>query len=568
VIPLVFARSRGWLTLPPAGQAVREGIVFFGAYGVEELSTRYSLAQLATRLAAAGHPVLRFDWPGTGDALGDWDAAAQLPSWVEAGRAAVQALQQHSGVQPVCLLGLRLGGMVATLVAQALQAAGTPVQGLALLAPVLQGRQYIREMRALSHGTEPLAVAGFPFSRETQEAIAALDLSTMAQPPAARVFLGVPSATKAMDTVQAQWGTHAHVHSAAYPDLAQHIGNPTMSRAPAELFDALVAWFAQQPPVAGAPVQVQHGANLPTRLADAHFVEDGAIIPAEVGLAAVWCQPAQAASAGAVVVFCNAGRNSHVGWARGTVTMARQLAAAGIASVRFDLAGLGDSPPLPNPPAEVLYSTAAIPQLRAVVDHVRRAQGEKTAICVMGSCSGGYLAFHQALSDVRIAALVLVNVQRWVWKEGMSLQAAMRSTGRSTQAYRQRMWQRDTWMRLLRGEVDVAAVLRALGARVLRAVRLPSGDLGRTRRGFSALADRECRVSVVYSEDDGGRDEFARYFGDNASTFTALPHTQLTVLPDADHDLSDRAAREVVMGVLQQVVGQLHSADTSVFKSL
>ena len=67
--PLVFSGNRGWLHSPAGNGPLREGIVFFSAYGVEDLATRHSLSRLAAQLSDTGHPVLRFDLPGTGDSL-------------------------------------------------------------------------------------------------------------------------------------------------------------------------------------------------------------------------------------------------------------------------------------------------------------------------------------------------------------------------------------------------------------------------------------------------------------------------------------------------------------------
>lgn len=539
--------------LPASGMGARDGVVVFNAYGVEDLSTRYSLARLAARLAAAGHPVLRFDLPGTGDALGDCGHGDPLPAWVQAGQDAVRALKSWSGVTEVALVGLRLGALVAVQVAHVLNLAGESVCGLALLAPVIQGRQYLRELRALSDGTQPIVVAGFPFSQEIQDALMATDVSAMSS-PAARVFLAVHGNSKALSQLQAKWGETADVVHVDYEGLTQHIGNPTTSRPPELLFGQLVGWLGQG---GAAATETVCAAISPAVLSGPGFVELGTLIPAAVGLAAVWCNPEQSKIPSIVVIFCNAGRNPHQGWARGSVSMARALAKQGISSVRFDLAGLGDSPPLPQPPDEVLYSTMAVPQLRAVVDHVCGLAGDQVKICVVGVCSGGYLAFHAAVDDTRIGALLLINVQRFAWKEGMSLEAAMRSGGRSMQAYRQRMVSRDTWRRLLRGQVHVGAAVRAVSGRVSQVFSPDSGDVVQIRHKFSALAHRACRVAIVYSQEDGGRDEFARYFGLDGRRFTALPCTSLAVLDGADHDLSQRAARDNVLGLLKLVAAAL-----------
>ena len=148
-----------------------------------------------------------------------------------------------------------------------------------------------------------------------------------------------------------------------------------MSRPPAEMFDRVVEWFLTGSPVIGATEPPMSG-NSPAAailagdslaryrdlasealLAEQGFVERGVLISAESELVGVWCLPEEMDSSSPVVIFCNAGRNPHIGWARGSVTLARRLARQGIASLRFDLPGLGDSLPLPDPPQN--YFTTA-----------------------------------------------------------------------------------------------------------------------------------------------------------------------------------------------------------------
>ena len=551
-------------------------MLVFGAHGVKDLATRYSMGRLAASLAQAGHPVLRFDLPGTGDSLGDWDAPNLVQQWQAAGLSAAQWLKTWSGSEHIGIVGLRLGGMIATQVAVALAESDKPVLALALLAPVVQGRRYIRELKALSDGSAELRVAGFPTSVPTQQALGAVDLSHLPVPPSQRIFIGIPPISRGLTELAHIWSQQAEVTTSPYADMAEHIGNPTFSRAPAELFNSLEAWFDTLPPVSMghvAPTSRSTGSGTPispsnSRLDGADFHEEGVIIPANVGLAGIWCLPTPQVPNAPTVIICNAGRNPHIGWARGSVRMARQLATQGICSLRFDLAGLGDSPPMADPPEEILYNAVGIPQLKAVIDHVRAIRGHGSDIHVLGACSGGFLAFHEAVTDPRVAGLVLVNVQKFIWQPGASLQAAMRTSGKSVAAYRQRLFSPETWVRLIKGEVDLKFVARKFYLKGLENLRQKfsltttdgnesgvgkkegagvvsaTGLITDIRHGFSTMCQRGTHVLVLYSEEDGGRDEFARYLGANGQAFTDQPRTKLVILPGTDHDLTPQEARD------------------------
>ncbi|MBP0652321.1 hypothetical protein J8J40_35200, partial [Mycobacterium tuberculosis] len=60
----------------------------------------------------------------------------------------------------------------------------------------------------------------------------------------------------------------------------------------------------------------------------------------------------------------------HIGWARMTVDHARQLAAAGVASLRFDFAELGDSSEAADGPRQSLYEAGPRTDLASAVDWV------------------------------------------------------------------------------------------------------------------------------------------------------------------------------------------------------
>lgn len=587
MIPVVFGGCRGWLSLPMPGLPLRDGIVVFSAYGVEELSTRYSLARLAERLAAIGHPVLRFDLPGSGDSLGDWADVGQLRSWLAAGKEAVGSLKNWGGVASVSFIGLRLGGMIATLVAQELKDAGSPVRSLALLGPVVQGRQYIREMRTLSDSPQAITVAGFSLSEETGQAISQVDLGNFLQAPTTRIFLGVPGVSKAIGKLQAQWSMDADVVQVPYADMVQHIGNSVMTRTPVDMFDQLVAWFAADKAFGEEGHHCAKSVFLSCScgttdavLSAAGYVEEAHFISSEVNLVGVWCRPQVTQVSAPVVVFCSPGRNPHMGMARGWVTLARRLAHAGISSLRFDLAGVGDSPPLHAPPTEILYNKVGFAQLRAVIDHVDTLTHGQSPICVAGICSGGYLAFHEAVADARVAGLVLVNVQCFVWQEGTSLREATAYIGHSTITYRKKLLEFETWKRLARGRINVAYLTRSM---ILRAKRGSHGLVqhlyhhllrplykmsGRHAnqggaaqaeicRGFATMAQRGTKVVVVYGEEEAGRDEFARYFGSNGRRFTRLPNSSLLHLADFDHNVTLPRAIDQLFDVLRNVTHSL-----------
>lgn len=116
------------------------GVLLCSAWGVDELSSRKTMFRLATQLADSGYPTLRFDYPGTADAIRD--GSAGLAEWIDATFEAIDQLKATCGLQSVVLIGLGLGATVAMLAAEHRE----DVSAVVLAAPVVSGRRFLRQI--------------------------------------------------------------------------------------------------------------------------------------------------------------------------------------------------------------------------------------------------------------------------------------------------------------------------------------------------------------------------------------------------------------------------------------
>lgn len=124
-------RSEG----PPSGT----GVLLCPPFGQEQVRTHRMLRVLGERLARAGHTVLRFDWYGTGDSLGD-DEEASLTRAVRDVLSASDALLRAAGCPRERWVGLRLG---ATAALRAAALATRPPERLVLCDPIVDGSAYL-----------------------------------------------------------------------------------------------------------------------------------------------------------------------------------------------------------------------------------------------------------------------------------------------------------------------------------------------------------------------------------------------------------------------------------------
>jgi exosortase A-associated hydrolase 1 len=122
----------GIVSQPAAGRpAAKTGVVIVVGGAQYRAGSHRQFVQLARHLAAHGHPVLRFDFPGMGDSPGGGIDFEQTTSHIQAAIGAFQTA--CPGVQRVVLWGLCDGASASLLYLEATQ--DPRVAGLALLNP-------------------------------------------------------------------------------------------------------------------------------------------------------------------------------------------------------------------------------------------------------------------------------------------------------------------------------------------------------------------------------------------------------------------------------------------------
>lgn len=465
--PVTFAGSIG--VFHPGRSPV--AVLMLGAVGYEELCLRATWRSLAESLSAAGVASLRFDYPGQGDAIEAADPQG-LDDWFETIRAAAELLRQVSGCTRLVLVGQGLGGTLALQAAQAL----APVEALVLMAPVGNGKRYLRELTAWSRmvsdrigiGVDPdddtrCAVAGLRLAPERLKAIASLGVQTVAHSPAEQVLLlARPGHGGDATIAETLTGLGATVEQRDYAGYEVLTTDPTSALPPPAMIATVTSWIAERAtlPECAVPVLRKPLAPLPAAgLCGEDFVEHPFRFGPDGRLFGVLCRPLGAA-AREPALFVNAGRDYHIGWARASVIQARALAARGVASLRFDVSGVGDSPPATDGPEEILYSQAQIDDVRIAIDALEE-HGFATPVLI-GRCSGAYAAFNAAVQDPRVRRLVIVNNERFVWDPEESVDDAIRYAHRSVGNLGATLTRKDGLRRLLTGRLRVGPAGRYL----------------------------------------------------------------------------------------------------------
>jgi amino acid adenylation domain-containing protein len=136
-------RLYGVLHQPAGAAAAGSAVLVCAPLAQEYVCCHFLLRTLADSLAEEGVPVMRFDYLGTGDSLGD-DLQGSPTRWLADIAEAYERLKSETGNGIVSVLGARLGA------AMALRAlAGKAVHRWVLWDPVTSGRDHLREQRRM-----------------------------------------------------------------------------------------------------------------------------------------------------------------------------------------------------------------------------------------------------------------------------------------------------------------------------------------------------------------------------------------------------------------------------------
>lgn len=545
------------LHTPPTAPGT--GVLVLPPFGWEEAAAHRALRQWAQQLSAAGHIALRLDWPGTGDSSGLRPDG--LAGWTRTVSVAVDHVRRVAGCRRVVALGLGLGGLVAA----AACGQGADIDDLVLWAAPPHGRAALRQLRGASallaqggaqtdeHGD--LCVFGYPLPAALRDDLTDLVIceGDLARP--GRRVLGLDAAGRGSLLERfGQAGAAVQVHpTPAYEVL---VGHPQTSRLPEQVVERVNAWISD----AGVD-----GSSLPTAASEevkttwvspTGFTEELVQLPGCAGgLSAVITRPVQPSPSPLTVLLYNAGATRRTGPNRMWVDAARRWAEAGVAVVRFDLSGFGDTGPGLTPlDTEAFYADELVDQVRAVIDGLAEV-GLPDRVMLAGLCSGAYSTWHTAVDDPRVVGAVLLNPK-------VLYALPMLMAARASQDLR-KLSSGHTWRKLFAGKMELrqlAAVARAALVRVRR-----PGTFRRQRaqarqalhRDLARLVERGARVATLFVPGETLLLEL-RATGE-LKTLAQPPLLTVHVLDGAegDHTLAAPGLRAQADAVLDAVVHDL-----------
>ena len=254
------------------------------------------------------------------------------------------------------------------------------------------------------------------------------------------------------------------------------------------------------------------------------------------GLVGVLTEPANAGNDAPAVLCLNAGLLHSAGPFGWYVTLARRMSEQGIASLRFDMSGVGDSPPRADGRSKLQSGVADV---AAAMDFLAREHGKRRFVLV-GLCSGAILAQQVASFDDRVVGAVLID--GW----------GFRTTGFWLRHYARRAMQLRPWLsalkRLFRSLVpstkgsSSVAMPREDWRTIVREFYFdfPAPETGREQ--LQTALRRGARFLWVFTG-DAEYFNHVRQFREMLGRVSPVSAVELAHIPSADHLFARREPR-------------------------
>lgn len=420
----------GWLHEPAEPRATA-AVLICPPIGHEYHEAYSTLRLLGEKLASQGVVALRLDYDGTGDSAGEMTDPGRVDAWT--GSIATGAGLLREKVQaPLIVIGMRLGATMAARAAQQVKP-----EGLVLWDPVVSGRAYLSEQKALwslSLGTAAVRapgivnLPGLVMSAEAAAQLRAVDLPTDIGQLADRALVLVREQCEPAVLAERFNGPNVEVGEATDQQELMEAGSDYGVIAYAAI-ERVVGWVKPLAAPAASPIQAakSSGSAVLTLPGAQGAVVETATTIGPAGLFGIVSQPASGQGHPSAI-FVNTANGNHSGVDRAWVGLARRWAALGFRCLRMDLSGLGDSPL--RHAAQVRFLSCAPEAFDDIADACRFiSPDDPTNVVLVGLCTGGYEVLESALS-LRPRAVVAINPE-------VSFEPPERAAGRALDKRRQ-----------------------------------------------------------------------------------------------------------------------------------
>ncbi|CAN5451441.1 hypothetical protein BH11PSE11_BH11PSE11_02620 [soil metagenome] len=268
------------------------------------------------------------------------------------------------------------------------------------------------------------------------------------------------------------------------------------------------------------------------------------------GLIGTLCLPGTAehasTTATAGIILFNAGIVHRVGPHRLNVRLARILADSGIPSIRFDLAGVGDSH---RGAGDIGFEAQAVSDLQAAMTALGEASG-LNRFGLFGFCSGAFHSYNAAHVDERIAGILLFDAYRYgtLKTRLIRLSLRFRQHGVFSTIVRLGLKSLKQLPKKLHLRKSPEAAARASEVGLI----VDTSTKAEFAKGVQSLLQRGIDVQMIYAGDGFEAYNYALQFHDTFKRYGITDKVKAVFLPEIDHvATSSKAQTELIDHILR-----------------
>lgn len=573
-----------WAHLPE--HPVDHAVVICPPVGHEFINSYRGLRHFADGFARKGITTFRIEYQGVGDSSGLDTDPNRIQKWLDSIEHAVSFIKKNCGIKRVSLFGLRMGGTLAAMVSQKLE-----LEVLACWVPVVEGRRYLREILALQKTGEnadqdvdstSLEGGGFLITRETMNELMEISLPKV-DVRAKHILLfssnDLPTPTGLIEDWSARGFEFQHAELIGYADmmtLPHHSKVPT--QAITEITDQILRTKIPAEKISFpdlTPYQQTRYDCYTYGLSAKESMDAGGGFPVTECLCRIPNTPLfgilslpllRDAEHKPTVLLLNAGSVHRIGPNRNYIYLTRQLLSLGFSVMRLDFLGLGDSLH-PNPEKENNpYMPEAMDNTRQAIGFLKENHGV-TNVILTGFCSGAYASFQAALhlEEESIHEIVPINPLTFYWKEGMSLDVAPAEYYSEWGEYRQSMWKKDRWLKMLKGKINIPHVVSTVFNVIwLKLSAFFRPFLHRVMKLFGVrniedlawdldiISKRGIKINFIFADTDPGIKLLKEGAGKTADKLRNRNILSISFIPKANHNFSSHLGRTRLLAKINE----------------
>lgn len=567
-----------WYHEPVSTNRLDAVVVICPSISLEYMNSYRTLRYTADYFAASGIPALRIDYLGTGSSAKDKNNRSVIDSKIYSINLAREVASKLSGCNNVILLGFRLGALFAALAAEKKYN-----ESVIFWAGIFNGRKYVRELKALQMTASidyiqsdkyEIDTAGTLFTTEQTDELSQLNLINRDINYRNILLLNRDDFNKDKKQISF-WKKSITVNEINSINFSGIVCDAHETTVPFDTISELVEYTMHEV----SHVSIKND-EFDEYTSEISIIEDEALIIekfVQFGINksnfGIISEPSKINHELPIIIISNSGANHQVGPNDLYLTIARKLSAIGFICLRFDVHGIGDSLIYGEEDHNVYPENSEL-QIKSCQSFLAEQYNSKKYI-LTGLCSGAYMSFNAAhkIDNNSIVESILINPLTYHWEPGMILSDSPVASYQAWSWYKQALFNRESWLKLISGKISYKNLLISLKNRLIdlyNSVRVnfinnsDESDINSLYSKLNTICYKnKVKLTFLFSDTDPGLDMLMLNAGKLVKKLIRTQLVSIITISNANHTFSRYAPRaEAVDKLIYHIRSNYLNLDT------